>query len=1090
MAYSSLHNHDFYSLLDGYGSPKEMLDRAKEIGLKAYATTNHGNAYAHIYYDLIKKDYPDIKMIYGCELYECEDITVKDKDNKYFHLICLIRNEQGRKDLNKVITKSNFEGFYFKPRCTVEDIKPYADNFVISSACLASKLARESDFEKCIEYVNEYKEAFPYFFLEMQSHSHQDQCSYNQKILELSKRTNTPFIITTDSHAPKKEDLYYQDKLIQIGRKSSNNDKNAIENSEVYEGCYMQSEDEIHEIMDSQIGYENVCLGLENTNKVADLIENVDMPFQKPQLPTFPLPDGYRDNNEFLWHLVRQGWKDRGYDNLSEDEQQVRRTRLNYEMGIIHSMGFDGYFLFVWDFIKAAEKLGIEVGKGRGSAAGSLVCYCCHITDIDPIKYGLIFERFLNPERVGLPDIDTDVGNRDAIIDYLVDKYGEERVCQIINYSYITPTVAITDVGKILGFPYNQMQKLSQKFTFDKWDDCMKANPNLLADNPQYADLFDIAKHLSGRVKTVSIHAGGVGIVDTTINDYMPMKIGTKGEHVIQVDKHYVEDIGIVKFDLLGVATLNLVKEIKDDLHLDPWDYDINNPEFENDRPTYELLASGKTNGVFQVESAGMKDLLIRLKPKLEQLDFEVISVILALYRPDSMGALDEYVEMATGGSRPPSIHPDMDEILKDTNYCMIYQEQLLDIVKKFGGRTYGGADLFRKAIGKKIVELVQKESEILRGEIVANGYSKEIADKIANELSQKGGYLFNKSHSYSYAVLCFETAWFKAHYPTYFFKALFNQNKDKAGAINKYILDARYFNVDIMPPNINHSGMNFTVDKDKVLFGLSAIGGIGESLSKQIIEERENNGIYKSFDDLIQRLSLGKASVIALIKSGAIPCKNKREKLISYLKSEYQPLKFSEVQSLPTYKKLEEDWNIDLKKYVIPSSGKRIVYDKEALLAEYNRLKKIQFEENQKIRFQKYIDDNKKYLEDEQFWEFQTLQVFINDNPFDAAYTFLTPFEDVPDGEKCTLVGIIAKVQKKKDKNGKQFAYINIYSSFGLVEGIVWHSQLKEYEDLVKKGQQVAILCKKDSEEKVIVEKLKPYSKWLEYVRKKGVSV
>ena len=292
------------------------------------------------------------------------------------------------------------------------------------------------------------------------------------------------------------------------------------------------------------------------------------------------------------------------------------------------------------------------------------------------------------------------------------------------------------------------------------------------------------------------------------------------------------------------------------------------------------------------------------------------------------------------------------------------------------------------------------------------------------------------------------------------------------------------------MPPNINHSGMNFTVDNDKVLFGLSAIGGIGESLSKQIIEERENNGIYKSFDDLIQRLSLGKASVIALIKSGAIPCKNKREKLISYLKSEYQPLKFSEVQSLPTYKKLEEDWNINLKKYVISSSGKRTVYDKEALLTEYNRLKKIQFEENQKVRFQKYIDDNKKYLEDEQFWEFQTLQVFINDNPFDAAYTFLTPFEDVPDGEKCTLVGIIAKVQKKKDKNGKQFAYINIYSSFGLVEGIVWHSQLKEYEDLVKKGQQVAILCKKDSEEKVIVEKLKPYSKWLEYVRKKGVSV
>lgn len=1084
--YSSLHNHDYYSLLDGYGSPKEMLDRAKELGLKAYATTNHGNAYSFIYYDLLKKEYPDIKLIFGTELYECNDITVRDKDNKYFHLICLVRNEQGRKDLNKVITKSNFEGFYFKPRCTIEDLKPYAENFVISSACLASKIAREEDFNKCIKYINEYKEAFPYFYLEMQSHQHQDQCLYNQKILELSKITNTPFIITTDSHAPKKEDLYYQDKLIQIGRKSTNNDKNAIENSEVYEGCYMQSEEEIHECMDSQIGYENVCIGLDNTNKVADLIDNVNMPFQSPQLPTFPLPDGFNDNNEFLWHLIKEGWKDRGYDKLSEEEQQIRRDRLNYEMKIIHEMGFDGYFLFVWDFINAAQKLGVEVGKGRGSAAGSLVCYCCHITDIDPIKYGLIFERFLNPERVGLPDIDTDVGDRDAIIKYLVDKYGEDRVCQIINYSYITPTVAITDVGKILGFPYNQMQKLSQKFTFDKWDDCIKVNPTLINDNPQYADLFDIASHLSGRVKTVSIHAGGVGIVDTSINDYMPMKIGTKGEHVIQVDKHYIEGIGIVKFDLLGVATLNIVKEIKDDLHLDPWLYDINNHEFETDIDSYKLLGSGKTNGVFQVESAGMKDLMVRLQPK----NINDVAAVVSLYRPDSMGALEEYVDIAISGKTPEYIHPDMIPILKDTNGCLLYQEQLLDIVKKFGGRTYGKADLFRRGISKKDKDLVKRESEKLRDEIVQNGYSNKLANQIADDMSAKGGYIFNKSHGYSYAVLCFETAWFKAHYPTYFFKALFNQNKDKAGAINKYILDARYFNVEVSPPNINLSGMNFTVHDDKVLFGLSAISGIGESLSAQIIEERDKNGKFKSFEDLISRIPLSKSAVMALIKSGAIPCKNKKKKLISYLKSQYQALKFSKVQSLPTYKKLEEEWHIDLSKYEIPSTSKRVKYDKEKLLEEYNRLKEEDFNQKQEIRYQKYIEENNKYLEDEQFWEFQTLQVFINDNPFDAAYTFLVPFEDVENGDKCTIVGIIAKVQKKKDKNGKQFAYINIYSSFGLVEGIVWHSTLKEFEDLIKKGQQVAILCKKDSEEKVIVEKIKPYSEWIKYVRKKGAKV
>lgn len=1081
--YSSLHNHSYYSLLDGYGSPKEMLEQAKKIGLKAFAITDHGNAYAHIYFDLIKKDYPEVKMIYGCELYECDDVTIRNKESKYFHLICLIRNEQGRKDLNKVITKSNFEGFYFKPRCTVEDLAPYAENFIVTSACLAGRLARENDFDKCVEYIKKYKSIFPYFYLEMQSHGHEQQCAYNQKILELSRVTNTPFIITTDSHAATKEDLYYQDKLIKIGRNSTNNDKNAIENSEVYEGCYMQTDKEIHEYMDGQIGYYNVCIGLDNTNKIADLIEIVNMPFQKPQLPTFPLPNGFKDNNEYLWHLIKQGWKDRKFDRLSQEEQDIRSERLNYEMKVIHEMGFDGYFLFVWDFIKAAHRLGIEVGKGRGSAAGSLVCYCCHITDLDPIKYGLIFERFLNPERVGLPDIDTDVGDRDAIIQYLIDKYGEDRVCQIINYSYITPCVAITDVGKILGFPYNQMQKLSQKFTLPKWDDCIKINPNLILDNPQYAELFDIASHLSGRVKTVSIHAGGIGIVDTDVNDYMPMRIGPNGEHVIQVDKHYVEDIGIVKFDLLGVATLNIVKEIKDDLQLDPWMYDINNPEFEQDEAAYKLLASGRTNGVFQVESAGMKDLMVRLQPK----NIDDVAAVVSLYRPDSMSALEEYIDIATGNKQAEYIHPDMIPILGKTNGCLLYQEQLLDIVKKFGGRTYGKADLFRRGIGKKDKLLVQQESEKLRQEIVQNGYTKDLANQIADDMSTKGGYIFNQSHGYSYAVLCFETAWFKAHYPTYFFKALFNQNKDKAGAINKYILDAKYFNVIVTEPNINHSEMNFTVSDGKVLFGLSAISGIGESLAHQIITERKEHGLYTSLSDLLERTALTKSAVIALIKSGAIPCKNKKKQLILYLKSQYEPLSFSEVK-LPTYKKLE-DMGIDLSKYVAEQKGKRLTYNKEALIKEYNRLRKIEFDKNQEIRFKKYIEENNKYLEDEDFWEFQTLQVFINNNPFNAAYQYLTDFNDVVDGDKCTIVGIIAKVQKKKDKTGKQFAFINIYSSFGLVEGIVWHSTLKEYEDLVKKGQQIAILCKKDSEEKVIVEKMKPYRQWIDdYSRQNGV--
>lgn len=1079
MSYSSLHNHSMYSLLDGYGTPEEMFERANEIGLKAFAITEHGNMYSAIYFDLLKSKYPNIKMIYGCELYECDDISVRDKDNKYFHLLCLVRNEQGRKDLNKIITKSNFEGFYFKPRCTVEDIKPYADNLILTSACMAGRLSREEDFNKCIEYIKYYKESFPHFYLEMQSHGNEYQKEYNRKVLELAKITNTPFVITTDSHAAKKEDLHYQGYLVSIGRNSNNNDKNAIENSETYEGCYMQSEEEIHEYMDDQIGYDNVCVGLENTNKIAEMCEVVNMPFQSPQLPTFPLPEGFKDNYEFLVHLVNNGWKDRGFDErLTAEEKKEYRKRIDYELSVIHNMGFDGYFLVEWDFINYAINNNIEIGKGRGSASGSLVCYCCHITDIDPIKYGLIFERFLNPERVGLPDIDTDIEDRDKVIKYLIEKYGEERVCQIINFSYITPTVAITDIGKTLGFQYNEMKKLSQKFTSSKWKECAENNKELLKTE-KYQELFDIASNLSGRIKTVSIHAGGVGIVDTNINDYMPMRIGKNGEHVIQVDKHYIENIGIVKYDLLGLGNLRLVRELKEDLQLDPWLYDINNQEFENDIDSYKLLGTGHTDGVFQVESAGMKDLLVRLQPT----SLEDLSAVIALYRPDSMGALEDYIERKTKGIKPTYIHDDMEPILKNTNGCMIYQEQLMEIVRKFGGRSYGGSDVFRKAIGKKIPELVKKESEKLRNEILNNGYSKNIANKIADEMSDKGGYLFNSSHSYSYATLCLETAWFKAHYPVHFFKALLNLHKDQAGSINKYILDAKYFNVDVLPPDINKSEINFSVNDNKVLFGLSAIAGIGETLANVIITERDTNGKFTSFKNLLERVNLTKAQVIALIKSGAIPCKDKKKTLVKYLMSLYVPLTFKEVETLPIKKNLVEKFNIDLDKYIIGGTALRPKYDKEKMLNDYNLIRKDIHDKNEEQKKIQHIESNSKYLEDEDFWEFQTLQVFINNNPFDEAYKYLKPFEDTLDNEDCVIPGIIAKVQKKKDKGGKQFAYINIYSSFGLVEGIVWHSKYKEYEDLIKKGSQVTILCKKDSEDKIIVKEMREYDKWLKAI-------
>ena len=1064
-----------YSLLDGYAKPAEYLKRAKEIGLKAFCITEHGNAYSWCYFDKIKKDYPEVKMLYGVEFYECFDRNEKHKETKYFHLVAIAKNEQGRIALNELITLSELHGKYYRPRVTINDIAPYANDLIITSACLASKLSREESYTHCVEYVREYKSMFPHFYLEIQAHgNNKDQEEYNSKILKLAKDTHTKWIITTDSHAATKEDLYYQGRLVQIAHDSETM-------SESYNDCYLMSAEEIHNVLDEQIGADTVDIGLAYTNEIADMCDVVDMPFQSPKLPTFPLPEGFNDNYEYLKYSIEEGWKKRHFDDFDVDTQKVYRERIDYELDVIHQMGFDGYFLIVADFIKWCKENGNKVGAGRGSCAGSLVCYAIEITDIDPIKYGLIFQRFLNPERVSMPDTDTDVYDRGMVVDYLISKYGEERVCQIINFSFITPVVALKDTGKILGFPYKEMDKLSKGFVYFTFEECLANNPEV-ADNPKYAELLDIASHLSGRVKTTSIHAGGVGIVDGKVTNFMPMKLGPEGEHVIQVDKRLVEEIGIIKYDILGVASLGLVQEAQNDAGVSDWEININNPEFEFDVDSYKLLSSAMTNGVFQVESAGMKDLLVRLRPT----ELSQISAVLALYRPDSMGALEEYIDCSKHPEKVTYIHPDMEPILKETYGCMIYQEQLLDIVRKFGGRSYGGADLFRKAIGKKNIELVKQESAKLYQEIINNGYSKDLAKQISDDLSTKGGYLFNKSHSYSYAVLCLQTAYLKCHYSKYFFNALFNMNKNKPGMINKHILDARQFNVEILPPNINKSKMNFSVFDGKILFGYSAITGIGSTLAEAIIDERDANGNFTDFNNFIERVQPTKSQVINLVKSGAIPTKNKKKFLIKYLSSLYTNSEYKPVATLPTKARLLLDWDIDTDQYMI---GRKV--DKERVLELYNAKKKAKFDEEQKIKYQSYVDEcTEKYLKDEPFWEFETLQIFVtDDNPFAKAYEILDDFTSYNNGDKCVIVGIISKIQKKKTKTGSQFAFANIYSGDGLIEVTIWPDALQKFQNIIVKGQQVAILGKKEGEDKMIVDKMKSYDQWIrDVVNKKYV--
>lgn len=1054
------------SILDAYSNERELLDRAKELGLTAFAITDHGNMASCVYFDKIKKDYPNIKLIHGCELYECFDMTVKDKTSKYFHLIALARNEDGRKILNALITKSYTNGFYYKPRVSLDIFKDYdCSNLVVLSGCLASKLSRTADYQQCTEYITEYKSLFANFYLEMQSHATDEQAIYNKKILQLSLDTNTPFVITTDSHYARTDDAKYQEILIKIGRnQKGDNQKDEVELAEVYNGCYLQSIEEIHKIMDSQIGAENVTLGLANTNAVADLTDIVNMPFQKPILPDFETPPEFTAPEDYLRFLTKQGWNSRGFDNFDDIKQAQYRERLEYELKIICEMGFAGYFLIIFDVCRYADSKGMARAAGRGSAAGSLVCYLLKITNLDPIKYNLIFERFLNPERISLPDVDSDMGDRDAIIRYMEDRYGKERVCQIANFVFTTPLTSILDVGRMLKMPYNSVQKISEYFKVSKFEQAFEITPDLKEKFAEHMELFETAEKISGRVRGISQHAGGVCVAKTPLSDYMPCKTGKNGEQVIQVDKRFVEEIGLVKFDILGVETLNIVQETVKDSGLTLWDIDINNATFENDKNAYELLGEAKTNAVFQLESSGMKDLLIRLKPK----NIEELSAILALYRPDTMPMLEKFIECKHNPSKTSYVHDDMIPILENTYSCLIYQEQVMDIVRKFGGRTYGGADVFRKAIGKKDKDLVKQEVDKLRLEITGNGYEKEISDKICDILVEMGGYCFNRSHSAAYAVLSLQTAYIKAHYPLQFMKALLNSKKDNNGKLNKYLIDAKDCAVTVLPPHINKSSNRFEIVDNKILFGLSAINGLGESVTCLILNERETGGLFKNLNDLLNRVNLNITQITAIIKSGAIPTKDKEKCLLNYCNSLYEKRVFKPLKTIPM-NLVDLELNFGIREE-----------NKEERLRLYNIAKEKEFNKLQNEKYEKHMKNfSDKYLIDKDFWEFQALSVFIDNNPFESIYGYVLPFDDAEDDSSAVVVGIISNIQKKTDRNSKKYAYIQLYSAFGIIEVMCWNQQYVKYMDLLFKGNKIAIKCKK-KDNKAFAGNIKTYEQWL----------
>lgn len=1063
---SSLHTHSYMSLLDGFSSPEENLKRASELGLKAIAITEHGEVTSWPYYSELKDKYPNVKLLYGIEAYECEDREVKDKNSKYWHLIIIAKNEAGRQAVNRLSTLGHLHGFYSRPRITKEDIaKEDTNNLIILSACLASRLSRTDDYDTCIKLVQEYKSLFPHYYLEVQAHANSEQAKYNQKIMRLANDTHTKVVVTNDVHAATKEDLHYQDYFLRIAHDTETA-------AEIYEGCYFMSRKEQHEVLDSQIGYDAAEWCINNTDEVADLCDYVDMPWHEPELPKIEIPPQYSNSIAYLKDLVKEGWKKRGIDKFDVEKQKIYRKRVDDELFVIEKKDFCDYFLILVDYINWCKKNDVIVGPGRGSAAGSLVCYLIGITQLDSIKYELDFGRFLTIERKDLPDVDVDVSDRAKVVEYLTQKYGEDRVVQVMNIVYTTPVTSIQDVGKVLGFPYAEIRKISEKFVQKTWKDCLEANPEV-AENPRYKELLDIAEHINGRPRGYGIHAGGVIVCRHPYYEYIGIRHGTDGEHVISVDKVMDEKIGLVKFDILGVASLVAIDEAKREDNIPDWEIDINNPEFENDKAAYDLICSGKTDNLFQIESSGMKDLVAQLQPR----SIEELSALIALYRPDAMPSIPTYVDCKYHPEHIHYFHPDMEPIFRSTYGVNIYQEQSMKLTKVFGGRNDAGADRMRKCLAKKKPEKVKEEVELLHDEIIANGYDKATAEYICNELSTKGGYGFNASHSQAYAVICLQTAYLKAHHPLAFFKAMLNLNKAKVGKVNKIMVDARGFDIQILPPSINRSGMDFTVSNGKILFGLSAIGGIGNTLAETIIAERDRNGKFKGLDDFTSRVRATKAQIIALVKSGAIPTKNKRIFLEKYIASGLEQSEFKPVSTLPTKAVLLSKWDIDTEHYKV---GKKV--DKETVLRIYNEKRRVVHETEKLKKKEAYMaEQSEKYLKDEQFWEFQTLQTFIIDkNPFEKAYEYIKDFSDLETGDSCVLVGIIAKIQKKKTKTGMQFAFVNLYSGDGIIELTVWPRVLSDYQDLIVKGSQVAVLGKKEDESHVIASNLKPYKQWL----------
>ena len=1041
VAFTHLHVHTEYSLLDGSSKIREIVARAKELGMDSLAITDHGAMYGVIDFYKAAKE-AGIRPILGCEVYvtpgsRFDRETVRGED-RYYHLILLAENDTGYANLTKIVSRGFVDGFYYKPRVDYATLEEYHEGIIACSACLAGEVARNlarNQYEEAKQAALRYQEIFGRgnFFLELQDHGIMQQKLVNQQLLQLSGDTGIELIASNDSHYTYAEDAEPHDLLLclQTGKKVTDTDRMRYEGGQYY----LKSEEEMRAL------FPYAPEALDNTQKIAERCE-VNIRFHELKLPAYEVPEGYQDAWDYLKALCEKGFKER----YPEAEPSVRE-RMQEELQVIHRMGYVDYFLIVWDYINYAKSHGIAVGPGRGSAAGSVVSYCLGITDIEPIRYQLIFERFLNPERVSMPDIDVDFAyeRRQEVIDYVGRKYGADRVVQIITFGTLAAKGVVRDVGRVLDLPYARCDAIAKMIPMElgmTLDKALKVSRELRAaydTDPEVKRLIDLSRRLEGLPRHASMHAAGVVISKESANEYVPLSRAADGSLTTQFTMTTLEELGLLKMDFLGLRTLTVIQnaakaaEKKAGHPIDMLKIDFNDPR------VMEMIGTGSTEGVFQLESSGMKSFMKELKPAT----LEDIIAGISLYRPGPMDFIPRYLKGKNDQSAIRYECPQLEPILKPTYGCIVYQEQVMQIVRDLAGYTWGRSDLVRRAMSKKKEAVMQKErqnfvygnpEEQVKG-CVANGIPEETANHIFDEMIDFAKYAFNKSHAACYAYVSFQTAWLKYYYPKEFMAALMTSVLDNSGKVAEYILSCRQMGIAILPPDVNEGESGFSVSGEGIRFGLSAIRSVGAAVSDEIIRERESGGIFRSLEDFVDRLSnkeVNRRTLESFVKSGALdsmPGNRKQKLLIVPELLERKSKKKDSVTGQLTLFDFASEEDKDSFRISFPETEE---FDKEELL-----------------RFEK-----------------ETLGIYLSGHPLEsclelwestvtAKTTDFTVDQEngcarVRDGARVTIGGLIADKSLKTTKNNQTMAFVTVEDMVGSVEVLLFPRDYEKYKSLL----------------------------------------